>query len=78
MSIEAVRGKYLGFCIDGTFRHRCVCPECGAKFTSSSPELSAPAICHNCCTGNQVVEEVKRRRGRLKARRRAATRKGKK
>ena len=43
------------------------CDECGRRFTETTPEVSAPALCHACATGTHHdygPGRGKKRRGR--------------
>ena len=55
-------GTYLGFDSNlGVFKYRYTCPKCGKTFESSAPELSDPALCHQCYTGARRKQDCKTR-----------------
>ena len=67
---DTVAGRYLGFSErHGTFAYAYTCPRCGKAYKSSSPELTAPAMCHACFTGrrNERFKAAKKARDRKHA-----------
>jgi hypothetical protein len=64
-----ITGRYLGHFADHGFLYAYTCP-CGRTFRSGAPELSAPALCHACYTGNQdALAKAARREKRRRKRR---------
>lgn len=51
-SLFTVKGVYLGHTIQG-FRYSYTCERCQATFHEGCPEVSRPALCHQCVVGER-------------------------
>jgi rRNA maturation endonuclease Nob1 len=69
--MATVAGEYLRFAsYQGVFVYRYRCERCGRLFRESAPEISAPALCHYCVTGNQhELFKARRREARRRKKR---------
>ena len=68
-------GTFLGdgYSRDGVygFIWAFTCERCGRTFRASTPELSAPVVCHGCFTGSDPAARRKRDRERKRQQRKA-------
>jgi hypothetical protein len=54
---ESVQGVYLGyFPTRRAFLYEYTC-SCGKRFREAAPEVSSPALCHQCYVGDAAEKE---------------------
>lgn len=53
MSAPVVYGVFLGYSAQrGALVYEYHCPDCGRKFRETTPDVSAPSLCHACFVGS--------------------------
>lgn len=56
---QTVAGRFEHMSDDGNFCYLYTCA-CGENFRESTPEVSAPAICHSCYRGKRSGENFRK------------------
>lgn len=59
---ETVKGVLKSHTLNRGFVYEYVCADCGGKFKDVAPEVSFPALCHGCYTGQPQWRKRKNRK----------------